>query len=146
MAVGALIAASFLAAAAGGACGGGSACNTAGENVCAAACKCSTDGKCHILKMANGGLSNLAYAKEADCVTSANLVCGNSPHATGFDGAACTTAVATAQCMDDASGRGLLLPSACAAVWESRDPLSSEDQVSGASEWTDPEQNVTWNS
>jgi hypothetical protein len=67
--------------------------------------------------MVNGINSNTTYPAEADCLTTADLVCGNSPAAKSFDGAACSAAVATAQCMDDANGRGVVLPAACAAVW-----------------------------
>jgi hypothetical protein len=92
-------------------------CLGAGEKVCARACQCATDGKCHILKSATGASSNTTFMSEKDCTNLSELVCTNSPNAKTFDGAACESAMASAQCADDPNGRGVALPAACGAVW-----------------------------
>jgi hypothetical protein len=90
-----------------------SACEAAGTKLCARACTCATDGKCHIGTLVDGGTAALNFVDEKACLDMyVVLGCfgGGEP---GFDYAPCAKALEASACVDTAGGQGVLMPPAC---------------------------------
>ncbi len=91
-----------------------SACASAGAAICARACACATDGKCHVgIDTGNGTYGAVNYDDEAKCRDFyVDLACVNGGEA-GFDYATCEAKVKAAACVDSAAGKAGLFPTEC---------------------------------
>jgi hypothetical protein len=92
-----------------------SPCAEAGSAICARACGCATDGKCHVaVDTGSGAYGAVSFDDLAHCrqwyVDAACLDGGKA----GFDYASCTADVKASACVDAAGGlRGVEFPSSC---------------------------------
>ena len=90
-----------------------SSCEAAGTALCARACACATDGKCHFAVPTDAGFATINFESEQACRDLyVGLGCLDGGQ-TGTDYATCETKAKAAACVDSAGGRGAALPPEC---------------------------------
>lgn len=89
------------------------ACEAAGTALCARACACATDGKCHFAVPTDAGFASINFETEQACrdlYVVLGCLGGGQP---GMDYATCETRAKASACVDSAGGRAAVLPPEC---------------------------------
>lgn len=89
------------------------ACEAAGTALCARACACATDGKCHFAVPTDAGFASINFDTEQACrdlYVVLGCLGGGQP---GMDYATCETRAKASACVDSAGGRAAVLPPEC---------------------------------
>jgi hypothetical protein len=98
----------------GGTATGATACEKAGSEICARACACSNDGKCHVGVEIDAGMpASVNFDTEAKCrdlYVTLGCLGGGEP---GFDYGTCEARVKASSCVESAGGGAILLAAEC---------------------------------
>lgn len=89
-----------------------SQCESAADALCAKACSCATDGKCHLIVIVDSGSAAVNYESEAKCLeTYKTLGCLMPDPSTDF--AKCKAEVDAAACIEAGGQRGVQAFDSC---------------------------------